>query len=195
MPNPRQQFLELVSSLKPALVLEVGTLQSVPGRSTHVMSWFPHVKKPQYTMVDIAAGADVDVVANIHALPREWTSFFDVFVASAVFEHLQRPWIAAQEIERILSPGGICYISTHQTFPIHGYPQDYFRFTKEALTLLFSDAGLEVIDAAYEFRCKILAPAEAVPPAYLEEWNETFPSFCNVHLVARKGMTAPPATR
>jgi hypothetical protein len=59
MPDPRQQFLELVSSLKPALVLEVGTLQSVPGRSTHLMSWFPHVKKPQYTMVDIAAGADV----------------------------------------------------------------------------------------------------------------------------------------
>lgn len=186
MPDPRQQFLELVSSLKPALVLEVGTMQSVPGRSTHVMSWFPHVKKPQYTMVDIAAGADVDVVADIHALPKEWTSYFDAVVASAVFEHLQRPWIAAQEIERILSPGGICYIATHQTFPIHGYPQDYFRFTKEALTSIFSDAGLEVIDAAYEYPCKIIPPAEVIEIG----WDETAPSFLNVHLVARNGVTA-----
>jgi 2-polyprenyl-3-methyl-5-hydroxy-6-metoxy-1,4-benzoquinol methylase len=45
---------------------------------------------------------------------------FDALVAVAVFEHLERPWIAAKEVARVLKPGGFAYVSTHQTFPLHG---------------------------------------------------------------------------
>jgi SAM-dependent methyltransferase len=179
-------FKSAIASRQPHSVLEVGTAQSVPGISTHSMRLFPGVDRSQYTMVDILAGPDVDVVANLHALPSEWTNRYDAFIACAVFEHLERPWIAAREVERILAPGGICYISTHQTFPLHGYPQDYFRFSREALGLIFSDTGLELLAVTYAHRCKIILPPELLDTAHLDTWNETFPSYALVKLTARK---------
>jgi hypothetical protein len=131
-------------------------------------------------MADISTGADVDRVVDIHKLPIEWTNHFNAFVALAVWEHLERPWIAAHEVGRILAPGGICYIETHQTFPLHGYPQDYFRFSKEALALIFADAGLEVVDTGYLYPCKI------VPPAEINAWDYACLSFLNVYFIGRK---------
>jgi hypothetical protein len=184
--NLTQQFLDLVSSLRPARVLEVGTLQWVPGISTHHMEWFPYVERSAYTMADIALGADVDRVVDVHELPGDWTGHFDAFVAAAVWEHLQRPWIAAREVAKILSAGGICYIETHQTFPLHAYPDDYFRFSREALALIFDDVGLNVVATGYKYRAKILGPPEILSPDHIDEWNEALPSWLNVVLIARK---------
>ena len=38
---------------------------------------------------------------------------------------------------KALKVGGLIYIQTHQSFPLHGYPHDYFRFSREALASLF----------------------------------------------------------
>ena len=172
-------------------VLEVGTKQAVAGVSTHSHGLFPHVSRNRYTMVDIAPGADVDIVADLHALPADWTASYDAFLASAVFEHLQRPWIAAQEVFRILAPGGGCFVSTHQTFPLHGYPSDYFRFSKEALALLFEDAGFDIVHVGYEHRAKIVPPPMIVPSQQVENWNAAWPSFLVVNLFAVKPGPAP----
>ena len=34
-----------------------------------------------------------------------------------------------------LKSEGVLFLQTHQTFLIHGYPSDYFRFTTEALSV------------------------------------------------------------
>ena len=57
----------------------------------------------------------------------------------------------------MLRRGGLVFVQTHQTFPLHAHPHDYWRFSTEALRLIFDDAGLETVDAAYEFRARILA--------------------------------------
>ena len=116
--------------------------------------------------------------------PPNWASRFDAFVAMAVWEHLRRPWLAAEEVARVLAPGGICYIETHQTFPLHGFPHDYFRFSREALAGIFADAGLVVIGTEYKWRSKIIAPPELVPD--VDAWNAEWPSWLNVALAARK---------
>jgi SAM-dependent methyltransferase len=184
---PRDVFAAAAAALgSDAHVLEIGTKQSIEGRPTHVMHLFPHVPRSNYLMADVEAGADVDVVADLHALPQDWANKFDALVAVAVFEHLERPWIAAKEVARALAPGGFCYISTHQTFPLHGYPSDFFRFSKEALALIFKDAGLDASEVAYEHRAKISAPNEFIPLSYQDEWNATFPSYMVVNLFARK---------
>jgi hypothetical protein len=167
-------------------VCELGTLQAVPGRSTHSMARFPYIERANYVMVDVQAGADVDVVANVHHLPEDWTGRFNVLIASAVFEHLERPWIAAKEVARVLASGGLCYIATHQTFPLHGYPSDFFRFSTDALALIFADAGFEILHVAYQWRCKIVPPAEVLDAAQVENWNQTFPSYVGVALIGRK---------
>ncbi|MBV8848571.1 MAG: class I SAM-dependent methyltransferase [Methylobacteriaceae bacterium] len=184
---PRDRFTAAAAALETnARVLEIGTKQSIEGRSTHTLHMFSKVSRQNYLMADVEAGADVDVIADLHALPQDWTNRFDALVAVSVFEHLERPWIAAKEVARVLAPGGWCYVATHQTFPLHGYPQDFFRFSKEALALIFRDAGMHVAECAYEQRAKITAPADFIAPSYQDEWNATFPSYMVVNLFAEK---------
>ncbi len=167
-------------------VLEVGTLQSVPGRSTHGRAAFPLVRDEDYVKLDVAPGPDVDVVGDVHALPAEWSGRYDAFIAQAVWEHLQRPWIAAREVARVLAPGGKFFVVTHQTFPIHGYPSDYFRFSREALRLLFEDAGLVVDACDYKHRCLIVPMPPVLAPEQIDIWNKTYPSYILVGAAGRK---------
>jgi SAM-dependent methyltransferase len=184
--DPFTCFQQFVLEKEVRRVIEFGTAQALAGRSTHSMALFPHLNRPDYTMVDIKPGPDVDVVADLHCLPAEWTDGYDICIANAVFEHLERPWIAAKEVARVLAPEGGCYISTHQTFPLHGYPKDFFRFSTDALALIFADAGLEVLAVGYSFRTKIVVPPELLPETQLDSWNREFPSYAVVKLVAKK---------
>lgn len=184
---PRDLFIARANALSAgSRVLEVGTKQAQPGFSTHSQNNFPHVSRSDYVMVDVFPGADVDIVANIHSLPSEWEGTFQAFLAGAVFEHLERPWIAAKEVARVLDKGGFCYVATHQTFPLHGFPSDFFRFSKEALALIFEDAGMRVIECAYEHRAKISMPEALLPGPYQDQWNADWPSYIVVHLLATK---------
>ena len=184
---PREIFLAMAEELDAdASVLEMGTKQAVVGTSSHWQQRFPNVKRANYVMADLLPGPDVDVVADLHGLPADWGERFDVVLAGAVFEHLERPWIAAREVFRVLKPGGACYIATHQTFPLHAYPHDYFRFSKEALALLFEDVGFDVVETAYEHRVELKPPAAIVPKKLQEAWNAEWPCYLCVHLYAVK---------
>ena len=169
-----------------AQVLEIGTRRFDPAHVSNVHHLFPGVPRANYVMADVQEGIDVDVVADAHELPAEWTNRFDAYVSHSVFEHLQRPWIAAREVARVLAPGGFCHVLTHQAFPLHGYPSDYFRFSTEALRLLFEDAGLAVLEVAYKDRVKILLPPHLLPVRHYDSWNEEWPSYAYVALVAEK---------
>ncbi len=185
--GPRDRFYEFSQGLGvDGIVLEVGTKQGIEGTTSHSQLAFPNVQRHNYIMSDVVPGKDVDVVANIHNLPSEWTGHFDCFVGIAVFEHLERPWIAAKEVARVLKKGGGCYVGTHQTFPLHGWPSDFFRFSDAALRLIFEDAGMKIIDIAYEHRTKIIPPENIVPHSIVDNWNADWPSYVIVHMFAQK---------
>jgi SAM-dependent methyltransferase len=179
-------FSRAITTARPKSVLEAGTLQASPGRSTHSRGQFPWVERKDYVGVDLFPGPDVDVVGDLHSLPAEWSDRFDCFIAGAVFEHLDRPWIAAKEVARVLRKGGLFFVSTHQTFPCHAYPNDFFRFSRDALRLIFEDAGLTVEAADYRDRCVIVPPENIVPPQQIDNWNRDFPSFTLVGVFGRK---------
>ena len=63
-----QRFVARCAELPAPSVLELGTLQSVPGRSTMHRDWVPHAA--EFLGTDIEAGPDVDVVADLHRLTR-----------------------------------------------------------------------------------------------------------------------------
>jgi SAM-dependent methyltransferase len=180
------RFFERAHSLRPRRVLEAGTLQALPGRSTHLRARFPEISDEDYVRMDIAGGPDVDVVADLHAMPAEWSNRFDAFIANAVFEHLERPWLAAKEVFRVLAPGGLFMVATHQTFPLHGYPRDFFRFSREALRLIFEDAGFIVEASEYSDRCLIVPPESILLPKLVRTWNAQFPSYILVMAVGHK---------
>lgn len=179
-------FDRMLQEQKPRNVLEVGTMQALPGVSTHSMARFPWVPAQDYVRLDLFPGPDVDVVGDLHALPAEWSGKFDCFVASAVFEHLERPWVAAREVSRILAPGGLFYVGTHQCFPLHAHPHDYFRFSREALRLVLEDAGLVVEAADYKHRCVIVPPEAMMERAYVDIWNAIEPAYILVYAAGRK---------
>lgn len=163
-------------------VIEVGTLRSDPAFPTHHTEWAPH---GEWTRVDREMGPDVDLVADAHTLAGDRVrhrSPFDAYVACSVYEHLERPWRAMAAAAGVVRPGGWVYVQTHQTFPLHGYPSDYFRFSTEALRVIMEDAGLVVVEAGYVYPCQI------VPPPEVTRWN-TAPdveSWLNVEALARK---------
>jgi SAM-dependent methyltransferase len=72
---------------------------------------------------------------------------FDIVVSDQVLEHLEGdPQKAFSETYRLLVPGGIALHTTCFTNEIHWGPEDYWRFTPDALAYLARDFS-EVIDA------------------------------------------------
>lgn len=171
-------FRNMLSKLRNPRVLELGTLQWNTGVSTHHSSWLPdgsiHIKS------DIFPGADVDVAADAHDLEPFEDNEFDALIAISVWEHLRKPWIAAEAARRVLKPGGILYVATHNAFPVHGYPSDYCRWTDEGLKALFDSPEWENQQAAFSYPCKI------VPPKEVKVWNPAAPAFLNVDIFAQK---------
>ena len=85
--------------------------------------------------------ADV-VVADITSCPELESGSFDAVFSIDVLEHVREPWLAAAEIVRLLKPGGFTYHSTLFSWRYHPAPADYWRFTPDSLTFLFSELDL-----------------------------------------------------
>jgi SAM-dependent methyltransferase len=103
-----------------------------------------------YVGVDLLPGPNVDVVADAHELSRHVArESFDALFSVATFEHLAMPWKVAVEINKVLKPGGIAAVVTHQAWPVHEQPWDYWRFSTWAWRAMFNEvSGFEVVEAA-----------------------------------------------
>ena len=125
-------------------VLEIGS-RSVVSDSL----WRKHIPNCEYTGFDVSDGKNVDVVGDIHRLSDYFpNNHFDFIISFAVFEHLAMPWIAAEEICKVLKTGGHIVIETHFSFSEHELPWHYFQFNSNALEVLFcNELGFELIDS------------------------------------------------
>lgn len=96
-----------------------------------------NVDDPRIIRTDVVVTPHVDVAADAHRLPfRDGT--IDFVHASAVFEHLKHPFVAAEEICRVLKPGGYVYADCNFVYPFHGYPAVYFNASMEGMRAWFS---------------------------------------------------------
>jgi len=148
-------FLERCRGLTAPRVLELGTRRSIADQCTMHRDWVPHAR--EYLGCDIAGGIDVDLVADVHRLADVvGEERFDVIISCSSFEHFKYPHLAAHQIMRTLKVSGLLFIQTHQSFPLHAYPYDYFRFSREALRGLFgTKMGFDVIATNYDFPARI----------------------------------------
>lgn len=103
-----------------------------------------------YCGFDIVDGPNVDVCGDIHKLssyfPKEE---FDFAFSMSVFEHLAMPWKAALELNKILKTGALMLHATHQTWPLHETPWDFWRYSSDTWRCIFNKkTGFKVVDVA-----------------------------------------------
>ncbi len=117
----------------------------------------------RYLGNDIHPGPGIDVVGDVHTLTASVAAgSLDGVFSVAVLEHLVAPWLAAAEINRALKMGGETMHVTHQTWPVHETPNDFFRMSDQALRSLFGAAtGFEVVE------CGMAFPVAIVPPPHM----------------------------
>jgi hypothetical protein len=164
-------------------VLELGTRRSYEERSTRHDSWVPHAST--FIGADIELAEDVDLVADVHRL-TETTGHeeFDIIISCSSFEHFKYPHLAAHEIMKAMKIGGLLFIQTHQSYPLHASPHDYFRFSRDALSGLFGTRmGFEVIATSYDFPVRLKAK-ESFEVSFL-------PAYLNTCLFGRKLSATP----
>lgn len=64
---------------------------------------------------------------------------FDALISTQVLEHTAKISETVREIRRVVRNGGLIYISVPLTFPEHGIPYDFYRFTRYGLMEVFKD--------------------------------------------------------
>lgn len=99
-----------------------------------------------YTALDVFEMPGVDVVSSIDQTPFAEDSF-DTIYCTQVFEHIPKPWLAVEEIKRILKSGGYAIVTVPFLQAYHADPDDYFRYTVQGLESLFDSAEFEIIES------------------------------------------------
>ena len=114
----------------------------------------------EYLGVDMLAGPGVDIVADLSGdfaavdASLGGRRFGTIFCLS-VLEHCENPFAMAENLTRLLKPGGNICVSVPFAFRLHAYPDDFWRFTPSGVRKLF---------ASLEFR-----PEDSVWTTYFEK--------------------------
>ncbi len=134
---PRHQRIERqIREVIERAGISKGSMLEVGGRRNSFRNAFPEF---DYTNLDLAETGPGVLKADITGCPEISSARYDVIISIDVFEHINRPWLAASEIVRLLKSGGVTYHSTLFSWRYHPCPIDYWRFTPDALAFLFSD--------------------------------------------------------
>lgn len=131
-------------------VLQVGSRVEIVDRAD--ASWRNRMAGRDFTGFDIAEGDGVDVVGDL-CWPFERLDAtlagrrFGLILCQHVLEHVRRPFEAAENLTRLLAPGGTLYVAVPWVQAFHGYPNDYWRFSFHGLLELFPE--LTPVDMYY----------------------------------------------
>jgi hypothetical protein len=104
-----------------ARVIEFG------GSNGYIAGVFNH---PAYEVAPNAPQVD------IHDLSRYGTGTYDFVILDEILEHVRKPWLALDEVYKILKVGGCLITSSPFMIAEHKCPDDYWRFTKDGLRVL-----------------------------------------------------------
>lgn len=101
--------------------------------------------------LDIHAGHAVDVVGDAHRLSEILgDDRFAIVYSASLLEHLAKPWLAALQMARVLTVGGLAIHSAPWAWPTHAAPNDFWRMSEWGLRQLFGEElGFEVLDAGH----------------------------------------------
>ncbi len=101
-------------------------------------------KSVEYIGIDMSPGDNVDLVLNLtedFSLIEEKLDGkrFNTVICCSVLEHVDNIFQMTQNISRLTNAGSVLFVSVPFTWRFHGYPNDYWRFTSEAIKYLFPE--------------------------------------------------------
>jgi len=140
----------------------------------------------EYFAVDLIPAGDHVLTGDIcdRDFLNRYSDFrgkFDIIYSNNVFEHLEKPWIAAEVLYDLLVPGGICITIVPFSQRYHESPGDFFRYTHTAIGKLFEAAGpIEILESGYDIRARrfnwqgIGSAKDIVPVDKFGAWRETW---------------------
>lgn len=131
-------------------VLQIGSRAQIVDRQEN--RWRALLQDRDFTGMDIEAGENVDVVGDLCADFAALSATlgdrrFGFVICSHVLEHTRKPWVAAENIVKLLAPGGHAFIAVPWVQAYHGFPHDYWRFSFHGLRELFP--SVDVLDMYY----------------------------------------------
>jgi len=141
-----REFTEIVAKhfVTKGPVLEIGSLQ-VDGQEgfADLRPVFPGLR---YVGCDMRDGPGVDLVCNASDLDIPDNSF-GVVVSVDTLEHIAEPWKVMAECARVLNKEhGLAIFTAPFNFPVHEYPNDYWRMTGAGMRVLLSEfAGFDLL--------------------------------------------------
>ena len=163
-PNAEDQTAIIMDPAN-ALVLDFGA--GNPRLSEH---------HPNVVFHEWAHYAHTDVISVCDRLPyRE--GVFDAVISKATFEHVARPWEMADEVYRVLKPGGLVHVDTAFMQPLHADPHHFFNMTQNGVREIFRRfqlvrSGVKPYQSpAYGLRMQIEVLLEHLHAA---EWRRRF---------------------
>ncbi|MCX5682803.1 MAG: methyltransferase domain-containing protein [Planctomycetota bacterium] len=113
-------------------VVEIGSRLVQGLEMANLRPLFPEM---EYIGCEMEAGPGVDRIERLEAL-----SFADGYAGTVlclnVIEHAWEVRQGLAEIKRVVAPGGMALVSSAFSIDIHAFPNDYWRFTPQAMLRL-----------------------------------------------------------
>ena len=100
-------------------------------------SFRDHYRQNDYVGIEMDdANADllIELANRIDGSPDD---HFSLAACCSVLEHVRRPWVLADQLTRILRPGGTLFMSVPWVWGYHPCPDDYFRYSWRGIIELF----------------------------------------------------------
>jgi 2-polyprenyl-3-methyl-5-hydroxy-6-metoxy-1,4-benzoquinol methylase len=113
-------------------------------------------KNIEYVGVDLDPNVSPDIIASADKLPFP-ENYFDALIYSEVLEHSFQSNEVLNELIRVAKNGALVFISTPFIFPIHGYPHDFYRFTKYFYEKIFENHDILTLKASNSIFCIVFA--------------------------------------
>jgi len=100
---------------------------------------------PDVIGVDLQEGQTVDWVMDLEEPLYPDLGTFDHVDCLSVLEHSRRPWLLAENLQRLMNPGATIFLTAPFVWRLHAYPDDFFRFTPAGVEALFPAISWEAL--------------------------------------------------
>jgi SAM-dependent methyltransferase len=118
-----------------------------PNKTKYIPTDIPGGRNPEDSLIT-RMSERIKIYCSCYELPF-LNDCIDGIMMISLLEHLENPCMALNEAYRILIPGGHIIVAVPFAFPVHGFPMDFHRWTKEGLKLDMMNAGFEIMEAKY----------------------------------------------